>query len=142
MHGHGSYPSRIDGRLVLLMVAPLVSGLLVVGTIASRLPVLPGRGYILAALLGAHVLVLWVLLATRYTLDGMSLRVRSGPFSWVIPLKEIHAVSRTGDQRAAPALSLQRLRIDYGDGRAVMVSPREEVEFLADLRARGVPVGT
>jgi Bacterial PH domain len=59
----------------------------------------------------------------------------------MIPLRDIRAITRTRDPRTAPALSLQRLRIDYGVGRCVMVSPREEAQFLADLRARGVAVG-
>jgi len=122
------------------MLAPLLGALLVVGMLTSRLPVFPGRGFAVAALLGSVILAVWVLLATRYTLDVTSLRVRSGPFFWVIPLKEIRAVTRTDDRRSAPALSLRRLRIDYGAGRSIMVSPREEAQFLADLRARGVAV--
>jgi hypothetical protein len=135
------YPSRIDGALVLLALGPLAGGLAMVGALASRLPVFPGRGFVVAVLVGSILVVAWVLLSTRYTLDVTSLGVRSGPFSWVIPLRDIRAISRTRDPRTAPALSLQRLRIDYGDGRSIMISPREEAQFLAELRARGISVG-
>lgn len=138
MHARRVFPSRIDGALPLLALAPLLGSLVIVGTLASRLPDFPGRGVVVAAPLCALILVLWVLLTTRYTLEGGYLDVRSGPFSWVIALKEIRAVTSTRDPHTAPALSLQRLRIDYGAGRSIMVSPAEEVQFLAELRARGV----
>lgn len=140
MHARRIFPSRIDGALVLLALAPLVGGLVIVGTLASRLPVFPGRGFVVATVLGAVILVLWLLLSTRYVLDVASLYVRSGPFTWVVPLRDIRSVIRTRDPHSAPALSLQRLRIAYGAGRSIMISPREEAQFLADLRARGVTV--
>jgi hypothetical protein len=138
MHGRRVFPSRIDGALALVALAPLLGGLVIVGTLASRLPVFPGRGFVVAVPLGALTLVVWVLLTTRYTLEAGCLGVRSGPFSWVIALKDIRAISRTRDPHTAPALSLQRLRIEYGAGRSIMVSPAEEAQFLAELRARGV----
>jgi hypothetical protein len=138
MHARRVFSSRIDGALALMALAPLLGGLVILGTLASRLPVFPGRGFVVAAPLCALTLVLWVLLTTRYTLEGAHLGVRSGPFSWVIALKDIRAVTSTRDPHAAPALSLQRLRIDYGAGRSIMVSPAEEAQFLAELRARGV----
>lgn len=138
MHARRVFPSRIDGALVLLALGPLLGGLVIVGTLASRLPVFPGRGLVVAVPLGALTLVLWLLLTTRYTLEGAYLGVRSGPFAWVIALRDIRAVTSTRDPHTAPALSLQRLRIDYGAGRSIMVSPAEEGQFLAELRARGV----
>jgi hypothetical protein len=36
----------------------------------------------------------------------------------------------------APALSLDRLRIDYGDGRSLMISPADKQGFLCDFAAR------
>lgn len=84
MHARRVFPSRIDGALPLLALAPLLGSLVIVGTLASRLPDFPGRGVVVAAPLCALILVLWVLLTTRYTLEGGYLDVRSGPFSWVI----------------------------------------------------------
>lgn len=80
-------------------------------------------------------LPLWILGSTRYILDARQLRVRSGPFSWRIPLHEITAVSPTRNPLSSPALSLDRLRIDYGNGRAVMISPLDREGFLRDLAA-------
>jgi hypothetical protein len=40
------------------------------------------------------------------------------------------------DPGTGPALSLDRLRIEYGSGRALMISPAEKQRFLRDLAAR------
>jgi len=132
------FASRVDGALVLLALAPLLVGAVIVANLARTVPVFPGRGLLVALLLASIFLVVWTLLSTRYLLDATSLTVRSGPFFWMIPLRQIHAISRTRDPHTAPALSLQRLRIEYGAGRSIMVSPREEAQFLAELRAHGV----
>jgi len=81
-------------------------------------------------------LLLWTILGTSYLLDDERLRVRSGPFSWQIALRDIRSVAPTRDPRSSPALSLDRLRIEYGSERALMVSPRDKAGFLRDLERR------
>jgi hypothetical protein len=39
---------------------------------------------------------------------------------------------------SSPALSLDRLKIDYSDARSIMISPEDRERFLADLKSRGV----
>ncbi len=144
MHGRRVFASRVDGALVLLVLLvllPPVAAAAVVGALLGRVPGFPGRGLVLTALAATGLLVLWLLLATRYVLEAGSLSVRSGPFSWNIALGDITAVTRTRDPHSAPALSLQRLRIEYGAGRSIMISPAAEARFLTELRARGVRVG-
>ncbi len=89
---------------------------------------------VVTAVLGIG-LPLWVLISTRYCLDERQLLIRSGPFRWQVPLREIHAVTPTRNPLSSPALSLDRLRIDYGNGRTVMISPRDREGFLRDLAA-------
>jgi Bacterial PH domain len=64
--------------------------------------------------------------------------VRSGPFHWTIPLREIRSVRPTQDVRSGPALSFDRLRVEFGAGRVLLISPRDRDAFLADLVRRGV----
>jgi hypothetical protein len=87
-------------------------------------------------LLGA-VLPLWVMLQTHYTITATGLRIVSGPFRWNIPLHEIRSVAPTRNPLSSPALSLDRLRIEYESGKWIMVSPRDKENFLRELRARG-----
>ncbi len=78
----------------------------------------------------------WIVLSTSYTLGGTQLRVRCGPFRWTIPLAEIRDVRPTRNPLSSPAPSLDRLRIDYGKRRSVMISPRDKEGFLRELAVR------
>lgn len=81
------------------------------------------------ASLGAG-LPLWILLGTHYTVDTDKLRVQSGPFSWTFPLSDIHRVQETRNPLSGPALSLDRLQIDYQPGKSILVSPKDKHAFL------------
>lgn len=94
-----------------------------------------GWGTALVLLVSAAIPV-WIVLSTSYTLNGTQLRVRCGPFRWTIPLAEIRDVRPTRSPLSGPAPSLDRLRIDYGKRRSVMVSPRDKEGFLRELAAR------
>jgi hypothetical protein len=126
------YKSKIDWWLGLVlaiaMVASLFAGLkaLSAGT--------PHSAW-LALLIGGPglLLPLSVLLSTRYIVSDKQLVVRSGIFTWRIPISEICGISQSSDPIASPALSLDRLRIDYGKGKSLLISPRDQVGFLAHV---------
>ncbi|MGN6719066.1 MAG: PH domain-containing protein [Candidatus Binatia bacterium] len=73
---------------------------------------------------------------TRYTITPDMLLVRSGPFAWAIPLREITRIEPTRNPASSPAFSLDRLSIYYGLGNHLMVSPTDKESFLATLRKR------
>jgi len=129
------YPSKIDKWLKLtLSASALVCAFAFIATLLAgdqrvTLIILP------AVLLGAG-LPLWLMKSTRYILSDTTLLVRSGPFRWVIPVGDIEQITPTSNPLSSPALSLDRLRIDYGRGRSVMISPLRKSEFLDDLQAR------
>ena len=131
-----AYRSKVDPKI------GLVSGLAVIVLIvaAATFPD-SARGPALAVhavgLIGLAVCV-WTLLGTYYVIDATSLIIRSGPFHWIVPLREIRSVRSTRDIHSGPALSFDRLRIEYSGGRAILISPREKQDFLADLARRGV----
>src|ERR1700761_1329730 len=131
-----SYRSKVDGKIALL------TGLAVVVLVAAGATV-PDRNHDTAVVL--HVvslfclaLCIWTLLGTYYVIDATTLTVRSGPFHWSVSLREIRSVQPTRDTRSGPALSFDRLRIEFGAGRILLVSPREKEAFLAGLARRGV----
>jgi len=92
----------------------------------------------IAALILGVGLPLWILDSTGYTLTTGFLVVRSGPFHWGVPLRQITKVTATRNPLSSPALSLERLRIEYSEGKVIMISPEKRRDFLADLRSRGV----
>lgn len=96
----------------------------------------PMRSGDLSLLAGAAIIILslgvpvWLLFATYYRTDADSLYVRSGPFSWTIPLAEIESVKPSRAAWSSPALSLDRLDIRYSGGRRILVSPQDRDAFI------------
>jgi hypothetical protein len=91
-----------------------------------------------ATLLVGMGLPWWILSSTTYTLTTGFLVIRSGPFHWNIPLRQVTNIKPTRNPLSSPALSLDRLRIECSDGRVIQISPDDRKRFLADLRSRGV----
>lgn len=132
------YKSKVDAWIgVILAGVPLAS--LFAAWRLVQAPV-PGRWLpaVPILLLGA-CLPLSILFFTTYRLNDALLRIRSGFFTWNIPLRAISGVEPTNDPSSSPALSLDRLRVEYGPGKSVAISPLRKDDFLRDLRRLGVP---
>ena len=71
----------------------------------------------------------------RYGLDDTHLLVRFGLCRQRIVLADISEVHPTSNPLSSPALSLDRLHVQYGEGffKAVMISPADRNRFLDDL---------
>ena len=71
----------------------------------------------------------------RYGLDDTHLIVRHGVCRQRIPLVEISTVYPTRNPLSSPALSLDRLHVQFGRGffKSVMISPADRDRFLDDL---------
>ena len=134
------YRSKTDLWLIALLAIGMIaslSGALVMLSISTL------TAWVLAAFIAiAGVgLPLWLLFSTRYILGQGHLRVLSGPFKWCIPVAKITTMTPTYSPLSSPALSMDRLRIDYGVGSSVMISPRNKKQFVKDIEAaRGGPV--
>lgn len=84
----------------------------------------------IAGLTPMVVIPLWLLMATYYRVDAVMLRVQAGPFSYSIPIEQIRAVSAAYSWTLAPALSCRRLKLEYGRGRTLLISPKKRAEFI------------
>lgn len=126
-----TFSSKVDTWLVLILAASALLALCGVGaaTWAGEMSI---AASVATVLVTAGVPV-WIFATTRYDISNESLIVRSGPFRWSIPLVEIKSVTPTRSPLSSPALSLDRLRIEYGQGRVVMISPSDKAEFLRVL---------
>jgi hypothetical protein len=127
-----TFTSKVDGWLLLALlggVAVAFVGILAAGR------ALPWPIALLILTLGC-VLPVWLLVSTNYTLTENELVVRAGPFKWRVPFREVKAVTPTRSASSSPALSLDRLRIEYGNKQAIMVSPKNREKFLLELEAR------
>lgn len=128
------YRSKVDAWLVAIIAVAVIASLSGAIEAASGGSV---RSWALAAFIAAIgvCLPLWLLLSTRYTLTHDELLVQSGPFKWRIPIAGITSVTPTSNPLSSPALSLDRLRIDYERGAWLMISPRDKTRFIGDLEA-------
>lgn len=128
------YRSKIDAWLVALLgVAVAVS---LAGAVAT-LSVPSAAAWAVGAFIAVVGvgLPLWLLVSTRYRLGRGQLLVRSGPFKWRIQVADITNITPTSSPLSSPALSLDRLRIDYGRGKSLMISPLHKDRFLVDMEA-------
>lgn len=78
-------------------------------------------------------LPLWVLFGTYYVVEHGNLRIRSGPLRWSIALSDITSVEPSRAWWSSPALSLDRLKISYGNGKHILVSPLDKTKFLTAI---------
>ena len=128
------YRSKTDLWLVALLAIAMIASL-------SGALVMLSTGTPTAWVVAAFITIvgvglpLWLLLSTRYVLGQGQLRVLSGPFKWCIPVAKIKTITPTSSPLSSPALSLDRLRIDYGVGNSVMISPRNKEQFVKDIEA-------
>lgn len=130
-----TYPSKVDWLVMLPVLAlPVIFVLTSIGASAAQSHGLAAA--LRALFLLTVVFTLWTLVGTSYTLDATTLLVRCGPFRWQIPLREIQSVTVTQDRRSGPALSLDRLCIEYSGGRRMLISPRDKDAFMRDLERR------
>ena len=124
-----TFKSAVDWWYYLLIVV-------VVATVLIAAYITPDPDEQMAALvvglLGASLPV-WLLYSTFYVIDSRELRIQSGPFRWTIALEDISSVKPSRSTLSGPALSLNRLRIDYGAGKWVLVSPEQPDEFISAL---------
>lgn len=124
------FKSKIDRWLMLLLVVIMVFEIVVMSIAALQTPdPRAAIGLIVTALL-IIALIGSLLIGTHYTVDGNVLRVASGPFHWKVPIDQIQSVEATRSPLSSPALSLDRMRIRYGNNRRIMVSPADKAGFL------------
>lgn len=129
------YRSRIDAWVLAVLIPAMAAAAYVALQSLTKNPFVPWSYSALIAVVGVG-LPLWLLLATYYGFDGPDLVVRSGPFRWRIPLVAITGITPTSEPLSSPALSLDRLKITYGQGRSIMISPRDKQDFLRELEVR------
>lgn len=130
-----TFKSKVDAWLVIVLAVStvvLIAGL--AATLYSR-PDPLAVVVMLAATLLFLLLVGSILLRTYYRVDAGMLTIVSGPLRRSVAIDQITSVERTRNPLSSPALSLDRLRIRYGDNKSVMISPADRDSFL---RAIGI----
>jgi membrane protein YdbS with pleckstrin-like domain len=124
------FVSKVDGWIIPVMLVAIV------GVIWALIEVMitATPWFIRIAVAATTVLVLGLLFSiftrTHYTVTHGELRVVSGPFRRTIPLSDITNIEASRNLLSSPALSLDRLKISYGNNKYVLISPADKSGFL------------
>ncbi len=123
------FRSKVDTWLVLVLVAAAAATLVAAG---AGLRQVSGATSLVLLVVVALSLVLpaWILTSTNYVIESSILHIRSGPFAWRIPVSSITSITPTTSPVSSPALSLKRLRVEYGAGKRILVSPADPQAFV------------
>ncbi len=130
-----TFRSKVDWWLAAVLLISALASVMAVAIVAVVESPLLALAISPLLLLSAG-LPLWLLRATEYRIDATDLHVRCGPFTWRVPFSEIRAVTPTRNPLSSPALSLDRLRIDFGRMSSIMLSPVDKESLVAELRKR------
>jgi hypothetical protein len=116
------FPSKRDWWLGLL-----IWGLVLLAAVPALLK--PGKGQFII-MIAVILFVGWIWFGTGYEILDDELRIRCGPFRQRIPLQEIKEIRKTRSPLSAPACSLDRMEIEYGNSKRVMISPADKEGFI------------
>lgn len=131
------YRSKIDTWLIVVIaIAFFISLLSIILDLLSP-DALQQGGWISIII----VVVVWAFIGSLiwplyYEITPSELGVRSGFLHWNVLLSSIQEVQPSHNMLASPALSLDRLRIEYnqnGKTRFMLISPKDKPGFLRTL---------
>ena len=131
------YKSKKDAWLIgIIAIAFLISLISLTLTVITPGAIQQG-GWVSVVV----VAVVWAFIASLiwplyYEITPTELIVRGGLLHWEIPLSSIQQVRPTHNMLASPALSLDRLRIEYSQKdktRFMLISPKDKSSFLRNL---------
>ncbi len=128
------FRSKVDAWLVAICVPAILLMAWTVRQFAVRPHEWTADWVKVGLVLAGIVIVGSPFASTYYRIDGPELFIRCGVFHWRIATASITNITPTHDPRSSPALSLDRLRIDYGAGKTILVSPKDKTGFVDALR--------
>lgn len=133
------YRSKKDTWLVALF-GGIILLVFALGILYLFLPGIPRGTAWLVLFIGVVVgaVFLALMTTTYYEITPAALVVHSIGLHREIPLGAIQQVFPTHNPLSAPALSLDRLQVDYSRGswaRSVLISPEDKLSFMQDLAA-------
>ncbi len=77
--------------------------------------------------------VLWLWFKTGYTIEPDHIKIQYGPFTKRIKISDIHRMSATKNPFAGPALSMDKIQINYAAFESIQISPINKNEFTRQL---------
>jgi Bacterial PH domain len=129
------YKSKKDTWIIVVIVASMLATVLAGAALILFTPEIWLRSIGLVIIFASLIPIL-LTTPVSYTIDGYNLHVRGGYQHWTIPLQNILAVRPSSNWIASPALSMDRLEIEYKDWEGtsfLLISPERTDQFLNEL---------
>ncbi|MBX3639958.1 MAG: PH domain-containing protein [Nitrosomonas sp.] len=126
------FKSKIDKWLLFCLILSIIACLLG-ASVALRIGGSTNYVFAVFILVAGAGFPLWIMVSTRYIVNGENLEIMSGPFTWNIPLESITALQDSQSASASPALSLDRLEVIYNEDKIILVSPADKMKFIEKL---------
>lgn len=120
---------KFRSKIGLELTAPLIIIMVTVFVLMMMSGEIPWFALVVPVL--TTLFIVYVFMTTDYTVEGDILKVRSGfLINKAIDIRSILKISETNDPSSAPATSIDRLRIEYGEQQSILISPREKQAFI------------
>lgn len=121
------YRSRIDLWLITVFggstLLPVILMILWDGPMALTFAItIPMLGFIV-----------WLYFATKYEVLEEEIIIHAGLYKVVVPRQSIPSVTPSNNVLASPAFSLDRLEIAYGESDKILISPKNQTQFLENI---------
>jgi Bacterial PH domain len=130
-----AYKSKKDTWIIVVIVASIIITSFAGASLILFAPGIWDRFIGMVVLFAALVPVL-LTTPVSYTIDSQSIYIRGGWTNWTIPIERILAVRPSRNWIASPALSLDRLEIEYKSWQGtslLSISPERTSQFLKEL---------
>jgi|SRR5690625_2376834 len=120
------FPSKKDGWITGLLWGVSLAGVLI--------PALAGNPLSSLVILPLAIFLLWFWFKTDYSILENKIKIRYGPIRQTVPIEDIRSIRKMKSRfAAAPALSSDRIQIDYSKYDMVRISPEDEEKFIKML---------
>ena len=88
-------------------------------------------GLVIGIPMAIFVLLLWI--NTKYSIRDEHIVIKGVLKDNLVPISSITSINSTRNPSSAPALSLDRLEINYGNFDFLLISPLEKERFVEEL---------
>ena len=133
------YPSRISVPLAVIIIAVMAGafGFIIYHLATDPFDKKEVASLILALfeLLIACLVVYGVLFCTHYVIEGDKLEVKIAVLhGGEGNLMKLESIKPTRSILGAPACSFKRIRLEFSDGTVLIISPRFQDDFIAEIK--------
>jgi hypothetical protein len=74
--------------------------------------------------------LVWIWFGTSYRIENETIKIKNGPFKWMVKIQDINSISKRRSLLATSSLSVERFVLHYDKYGEMLLSPKAESEFI------------